>query len=76
MGLVGQIRHPEVLDLTAEIGRRVMAAGLPVGTLILTQDDYSYWRERNFQIMITVAQTFFMNGANAMKGHSESFEQT
>merc|ERR1712232_528471 len=74
MGYVGQLRHPEVVKATEEAGQRIMAAGKATGTLILSMDEYSFWRERGFQIMITVAQTFFMDGAKAMRDHSHLVE--
>ena len=74
MGLVGQPRHPEVVKLTEEIGARVMNANKATGTLVLNGDDYAYWRDRGFQVMITIAQTFFVGGASVMKQHVQNYE--
>ena len=66
MGLPGQIRHPDVVDMVDQAGKTIRAAGVSSGMLALTGDDYIFWRERGFQVMCGVAHTFFAVGAQSL----------
>jgi len=66
MGLPGQIRHPDVVDMVDQAGKTIRAAGVSSGMLALTGDDYIFWRERGFQVMCGVAHTFFTVGAQSL----------
>ena len=66
MGLPGQIRHLDVVAIVEEVGTRVLSAGISSGTLVLTAEDYAYWRARGFQVMSAVAQNMFIDGAQGM----------
>ena len=57
MGLHGNIRHPDVLQMVEELGRQIKDAGKATGSLVLTSDDYTYWRNREFSIMCCVSHT-------------------
>ena len=66
MGLPGQIRHPDVVDMVDQAGKTIRAAGVSSGMLALTGDDYIFWRERGFQVLCGVAHTFFTVGAQSL----------
>ena len=66
MGLPGQIRHPDVVDMVDQAGKTIRAAGVSSGMLALNSDDYIFWRERGFQVMCGVAHTFFTVGAQSL----------
>lgn len=60
--LPGQIRHPRVLEWMEEMGARILASGKAAGTLILTEEDYAYWRERGFTVNVTVVRKMLVDG--------------
>lgn len=66
MGLTGQIRHPDVVDMVDQAGHTIRAAGVASGMLALTGDDYVFWRGKGFQVMCGVAHTFFTVGAQSL----------
>jgi 4-hydroxy-2-oxoheptanedioate aldolase len=66
LGLHGQIRHPKVVELVEAAGQKIRAAGVASGMLALTAQDYSFWRNRGFQVMCTVAHNLFVDGAKSM----------
>ena len=66
MGLPGQIRHPDVVDMVDQAGHTIRAAGVASGMLALTGEDYVFWREKGFQVMCGVAHTFFTVGAQSL----------
>jgi 4-hydroxy-2-oxoheptanedioate aldolase len=66
LGLHGQIRHPRVLELVEEAGQRIQAAGKAAGMLVLSPQDYLYWRKRGFTVLCCVAQNLFIDGARGM----------
>ena len=74
LGFHGEIRHPEVMALVEEGGKKVMAKGLATGTLILSQEEYEYWRQRDFQIICCVAQHMFVESAKEFKTGMDAFE--
>jgi 2-keto-3-deoxy-L-rhamnonate aldolase RhmA len=76
MGYHGDIRHPEVVKLVGKLGDKIKAAGKAAGSLILTQDDYIYWRDQEFQVMCCVAASMFLDGATALKGDISRYEHS
>ncbi len=84
MGLHGQIRHPEVLKKIEEAGNKIQRFNeekgneygtISVGTLVLNAEDYTYWRERNFNVLCGVAQCMFVDGAKDLLGKIQDYEQ-
>jgi 2-keto-3-deoxy-L-rhamnonate aldolase RhmA/Ca2+-binding EF-hand superfamily protein len=68
MGLHGQIRHPDVMAKVDEAGQTIRAAGIASGMLALNSQEYTYWRQRGFQVLCCVAHNLFMDAAsNLMK---------
>lgn len=68
MGLHGQIRHPDVMAKVDEAGQTIRAAGIASGMLALNAQEYTYWRQRGFQVLCCVAHNLFMDAAsNLMK---------
>uniref|UniRef100_A0A7S4RKI3 EF-hand domain-containing protein n=1 Tax=Ditylum brightwellii TaxID=49249 RepID=A0A7S4RKI3_9STRA len=66
LGVHGQIRHPSVIQKVEEAGEKIRQAGISAGMLALTPQDYSYWRDRGYNVMSTVAMNMFVDGAQAM----------
>mmetsp|Transcript_17147 Transcript_17147/g.39600 ORF Transcript_17147/g.39600 Transcript_17147/m.39600 type:complete len:155 (-) Transcript_17147:102-566(-) len=84
MGLHGQIRHPKVLAKIEEAGKKILQFNeehrneteqIALGTLVLNADDYSYWRERNFNVLCGVAQNMFIEGAKDLLDKIHDYEQ-
>lgn len=75
LGLHGQIRHPQVLRLVEEAGQRIQAAGKAAGMLVLSPQDYSYWRKRGFTVLCCVAQNLFIDGARGMMNSMSTLEE-
>eukprot|EP00986_Skeletonema_menzelii_P009195 scaffold4123_cov145-Skeletonema_menzelii.AAC.4 len=76
MGLHGQIRHPDVVDMVDKAGQRIRAAGVSSGMLALNGDDYVKYRQLGFQVMVGVAHTMFVEGARSLKCRAEDFESS
>lgn len=76
MGLHGQIRHPDVVDMVDKAGQRIRAAGVSSGMLALNGDDYVKYRQLGFQVMVGVAQTMFVEGARGLKCRAEDYESS
>jgi hypothetical protein len=62
------------MALVEEGEKKVMAKGLATGTLILSQEEYEYWRQRDFQIICCVAQHMFVESAKEFKTGMDAFE--
>ncbi len=75
LGVHGEIRHPDVVAMIEEGGKKIRAAGKATGTLVLNQEDYKYWREQDFQVMYCVAQHIFVQGAQELKNGMEDYEK-
>lgn len=72
LGFAGDFRNPEVLSTIEEIGSKIRSKSKSVGMLAITIDDYTYWRERGFQVLCCWAQMLFLTGAKElMKGITE-----
>jgi len=76
VGLHGQIRHPDVVDMIDEAGRAIRAAGVSSGMLALTGDDYVFWRNRGFEVMAGVATNMFIDGATSLLHAARAHEIT
>lgn len=76
LGLHGQIRHPRVQDLVEETGKRIQEAGKSAGMLVLSPEDYEYWRARGFSVLCCVAHNLFMKGAGDMLKSIRNLEET
>ena len=90
MGLHGQIRHPEVLKKIEDVGQKIerfnnnkkgerqkqRQGTIALGTLALNVEDYMYWRENNFQVLVGVAQSMFVDGAKLFVDGANSYEDT
>lgn len=84
MGLLGQIRHPKVREKIEEAGKKIQRFNeehrdkngtIAMGTLALNAEDYTYWRERNFQVLCGVAQCMFVDGAKGLLDQIQDYEQ-
>jgi len=75
LGLHGQIRHPLVVTKIQDIGQRVLSAGLPVGMVVVTKEDYSFWRDRGFTVMAGLAQQMFIEGAQDIIHSAKEYEK-
>ena len=84
MGLHGQIRHPKVLAKIEEAGEKIQRFNenhrdetdkIALGTLVLNADDYTYWRERKFNVLCGVAQNLFMDGAKDLLNNIYDYEE-
>ena len=76
MGLHGQIRHPDVVDMVDKAGQRIRAAGVSSGVLALNGDDYVKYRQLGFQVMVGVAHNMFVEGARGLKCRAEDYESS
>ena len=76
MGLHGQIRHPDVVDMVDKAGQTIRAAGVSSGMLALNGDDYVKYRQLGFQVMVGVAHTMFAEGARSLKSRAEDYESS
>lgn len=74
MGLHGQIRHPDVVDMVNKAGQTIRAAGVSSGMLALNGDDYVKYRQLGFQVMVGVAHTMFVEGARSLKSRAVEHE--
>ena len=84
LNLHGQIRHPEVIEMIEEAGRKIHdfnkrqgpgGRHIAAGMLVLNEQDYVFWRDRGFQVLVGVAQIFFVNGAKQMIDSMDAYEQ-
>ena len=76
LGLHGQIRHPDVVDMVDKAGQRIRSAGVSSGMLALNGDDYVRYRQLGFQVMVGVAHNMFVEGAQSLKFAAEDFESS
>ena len=83
LGHHGQIRHPEVIELIEQAGKKIHdfnkkqgpgGRHIAAGMLVLNEQDYVFWRERGFQVLVGVAQIFFVNGAKKMIDSMNAYE--
>lgn len=74
MGLHGEIRHPDVVDMINQAGKTIRAAGVSSGMLALNGDDYVKYRQLGFQMMVGVAQTMFVDGARSLMSRAVEHE--
>lgn len=72
--LHGQIRHPDVVDMVDKAGQTIRAAGVSSGMLALNGDDYVRYRQLGFQVMVGVAHTMFVEGAQSLKRRAVDHE--
>jgi HpcH/HpaI aldolase/citrate lyase family len=87
LGVHGQIRHPQVLQLVEETVDRIQRYNqehrvskmgwhpVSVGTLAVSADDYVYWRDRNVSVLCGVAQCMFVDGAKGFMDAVEDYEK-
>jgi hypothetical protein len=47
-----------------------------LATLALNIEDYTYWRENNFQVLVGVAQSMFVDGAKMYVDGANSYEHS
>ena len=68
LGLAGDIRHPEVVQLVEKASQKVINAGKArPGTIVLNQEDYLFWRKKGHQVICCVAQHMFVEAAKSFK---------
>jgi 2-keto-3-deoxy-L-rhamnonate aldolase RhmA len=90
LGFHGEIRHPDVIKLVEEAGRKIhdwnkrqqsqssddsVRRHVAAGMLVLNEDDYIFWRKRNFQVLCGVAQLMFVDGAKRLLDDMNAYEQ-
>ena len=74
MGLHGQIRHPDVVDMVNKAGQTIRAAGVSSGMLAMNGADYVKYRQLGFQVMVGVAHSMFVEGAKSLKSAADDHE--
>ena len=74
MGLHGQIRHPQVIEKINEAGLKIRGAGVASGMLALKQADYTFWRNKGFQVLCMVAHNMFVDGAKRLMDDVVEYE--
>eukprot|EP01050_Picozoa_sp_SAG11_P011814 SAG11_NODE_1278_length_5317_cov_4.188386_3_plen_95_part_00 len=62
----GEIRAPQVVELMEELGQKIQDAGKAAGTLVLTAEDYEFWRRRGFTVNVAVVQKMLLDGASRL----------
>lgn len=87
LGLHGQIRHPQVLQLVEETVERIHRYNqeyriakegwdpVSVGTLAVSADDYVYWRNRKVPVICGVAQCMFVDGSKRFMDTVRGYEK-